>query len=72
MKKKKFGLCNPETNYEFEKRLSNYVFQNITKEYFWIYKNLGRCGKNIWSCRKKQSTKRDGCSYTSMASCGTP
>jgi len=32
----------PEVNYEFEKRLPNYVIQNITEEYFWKYENLWR------------------------------
>jgi len=40
LKKKAFGLHNPETNYKFERRLSDYIIQNNTKEYFWKYKNI--------------------------------
>jgi len=29
-----YGLCNLKANYEFEKKLMDYVIWNITKEYF--------------------------------------
>jgi len=50
-----YRLCNPEANYEFEKRLLDYIIQNITERYFLKYENLWRWEKNIWRCRKKQS-----------------
>jgi len=39
-RKKTFKLCNPEANYEFEKRLMDYIIRNITEKYFWKYENL--------------------------------
>jgi len=32
--KKAYELCNPEANYEFIKRLPDYVIRNIIKGYF--------------------------------------
>jgi len=32
--KKTYGLCNPKANYKFEKRLSDYIIQNITENIF--------------------------------------
>jgi len=40
--KKASGLCNSETNYDFEKGLPDFVIRNILEGYFWKYKNLWR------------------------------